>query len=139
MDFSFAFALDPVETDWLHELSHLGDGIFCLALPVACRRPGTLRPYSASEPSSSHPGPGKASPDLSHFPAVRGNLKLALVMIALLWVLAAFGEELVYRGYLMNRVADLGRGTRTVWIVSLFLISALFGFAHYEQGLTGIS
>ncbi len=24
------------------------------------------------------------------------------------------------------------------WIVSLFLISALFGFSHYQQGLTGI-
>ena len=77
-------------------------------------------------------------PDLSNFAAVRGNLKIALVMIALIWILAAFGEELVYRGYLTNRVADLGRGTRTVWIVSLFLTSALFGFAHYEQGLTGI-
>ncbi len=77
-------------------------------------------------------------PDLSNFAAVKGNLSFALVIIALLWVLAAFGEELVYRGYLMNRVADLGRGTRTGWIVSLFLISALFGFAHYQQGLTGI-
>ena len=77
-------------------------------------------------------------PDLSNFPAVRGNIKLALVMIALIWILAAFGEELVYRGYLMNRVADFGRGTRTAWIVSLFLISALFGFSHYDQGLIGI-
>ena len=77
-------------------------------------------------------------PDLSNFAAVKGNLSFALVIIALLWVLAAFGEELVYRGYLMNRVADLIRGTRTGWIVSLFLISALFGFAHYQQGLTGI-
>jgi membrane protease YdiL (CAAX protease family) len=77
-------------------------------------------------------------PDLSNFSAVRGNLKFALLMIALIWILAAFGEELVYRGYLMNRVADLGRGTRTAWIVSLFLISALFGFSHYQQGLTGI-
>lgn len=77
-------------------------------------------------------------PDLSSFPAVRGNLKFAIVMIALIWVLAAFGEELVYRGYLMNRVADLGRGTHAAWIVSLFLTSALFGFAHYQQGLTGI-
>jgi membrane protease YdiL (CAAX protease family) len=77
-------------------------------------------------------------PDLSNFAAVKGNLRFALVIIALLWVLAAFGEEMVYRGYLMNRVADLGRGTRTGWIVSLFLISALFGFAHFQQGLTGI-
>jgi len=38
----------------------------------------------------------------------------------------------------MNRVADLGPGTRIAWIVSLFLISALFGFSHYQQGLTGI-
>src|SRR6266446_8435085 len=35
-------------------------------------------------------------PDLSSFTAVRGNLKFALAMIALIWVLAAFGEELVY-------------------------------------------
>ncbi len=77
-------------------------------------------------------------PDLSSFTAVRGNLKFALAMIALIWVLAAFGEELVYRGYLMNRVADLGHGTRTAWIVSLFLISALFGFSHYQQGITGM-
>jgi membrane protease YdiL (CAAX protease family) len=77
-------------------------------------------------------------PDLSNFPAVRGNLKFALVMIGLIWILAAFGEELVYRGYMMNRIADLGRGTRTAWIVSLGLISALFGFSHYQQGITGI-
>ena len=77
-------------------------------------------------------------PDLTGFPAVRGNLKYALLIIVLIWVLAAFGEELVYRGYLMNRVADLGHGTRTAWIVSLLLISALFGFSHYRQGLTGI-
>src|SRR5260370_30353013 len=77
-------------------------------------------------------------PDLSSFPAVRGNFKSALVIIALIWIVAAFGEELVYRGYLMNRIADLGRGTRTAWIVSLFLISALFGFSHYQQGITGI-
>jgi len=78
-------------------------------------------------------------PDLATFSAVRGNLKFALLMIALLWILAAYGEELVYRGYLMNRVADLfGGGKRTAWIVSLLLVSALFGFAHYAQGLTGI-
>jgi membrane protease YdiL (CAAX protease family) len=77
-------------------------------------------------------------PDLSNFSAVRGNLKFALFIIALIWVLAAFGEELVYRGYLMNRVADLGRGTRTAWVVSLVLVSVVFGLTHYQQGPTGI-
>jgi membrane protease YdiL (CAAX protease family) len=59
-------------------------------------------------------------------------------MLVLVWILAAFGEELVYRGYLMNRVADLGNGTRIAWILSLILISGLFGFIHHQQGLTGI-
>ena len=80
---------------------------------------------------------GKA-PDLSGFSAVRGHLPFALLMVAVLWVLAAFGEELVYRGYLMNRVAGLAGATRAAWIVSLLLTGALFGFSHYDQGLTGI-
>jgi uncharacterized protein len=77
-------------------------------------------------------------PDLSDFAAVEGHLKFALLMIALVWIFAAFGEELVYRGYLMNRMADLGRGTPTAWIVSLLVTSAIFGLTHYHQGLTGI-
>jgi len=37
-------------------------------------------------------------PDLSNFPAVRGNFKSALVIIAPHLDCCAFGEELVYRG-----------------------------------------
>jgi len=77
-------------------------------------------------------------PDLSSFPEVHGNLKYALLIIGLTWVIAAFGEELFYRGYLMNRVADLGKGSRTAWVLSLILTSVLFGLAHHQQGLTGI-
>lgn len=39
----------------------------------------------------------------------------------------------------MNRVAGLGRGTLAGWLISLVLVSALFGFAHGEsQGLAGM-
>ena len=78
-------------------------------------------------------------PDLSNFTAVHGNLKSTLVYVLLIWVLAAFGEELVYRGYLMNRLAGLFRGTRAAWIASLFVIRAVvFGCSHTGQGVTGI-
>ena len=77
-------------------------------------------------------------PDLSGFLAVRGNLGYAVFAIALIWILAAYGEELVYRGYMMNRVAEVAGGTPGAWVVSLLVISALFGFSHYAQGLTGI-
>jgi membrane protease YdiL (CAAX protease family) len=49
------------------------------------------------------------------------------------------GEELVYRGYLMNRVAGVLHGTRAAWIMSLVLVSVLFGCSHIGQGITGIA
>ena len=44
---------------------------------------------------------------------------------------------MVYRGYLMNRVADLLNRTRGAWIVSLFAVHVGFGLLHAYQGLTG--
>src|SRR3981081_4287210 len=69
-------------------------------------------------------------PDLSDFTAVHGNLKLTLFYLLLTWTLAAFGEEMVYRGYLMNRVAGVFSGTRAGWIARLVAISGWFGVAH---------
>jgi uncharacterized protein len=76
-------------------------------------------------------------PDLSDLGNVRGNVKLLLLFVLLSWTLAAFGEEMVYRGYLMNRVAGLANNSRAAWIGSLVVISALFGFGHLDQGITG--
>jgi len=76
-------------------------------------------------------------PDLELFRMLTGNIKMTLLFIALSWVLAAFGEEMVWRGYLMNRVADVGGQTPRAWIISLVLVSVVFGLAHGYQGMTG--
>jgi uncharacterized protein len=77
-------------------------------------------------------------PNLSDFRDLTGNLKLTLIFIALAWTLAAFGEEMVYRGYLMNRIADLFDRNRHKWVLSLILVHLGFGLAHAYQGITGI-
>ena len=78
-------------------------------------------------------------PDFSDFPALHGNLKLLLIGLAFTWTLAAFGEEMVWRGYLMNRVVGLFNGScRTEWTISLILVNAAFGLAHRYQGVTGV-
>jgi membrane protease YdiL (CAAX protease family) len=77
-------------------------------------------------------------PDLSDFQVLIGNFKILLLGLVLAWVLAGLGEELVYRGYLMNRVADLIENRRIAWGASLVLVSVLFGFAHLYQGRTGV-
>ena len=77
-------------------------------------------------------------PDLSEFRPLIGDSQLLLLGLALIWTLAAFGEELVFRGYLLNRVADLGGGSRTAWAVSYVVVSVAFGLGHLYQGPSGV-
>jgi membrane protease YdiL (CAAX protease family) len=77
-------------------------------------------------------------PDLSNFADMAGNLKIFLIYLVLLWTLGALGEEIDYRGYLMNRVAGVFRETKAAWVVSLIVVSVVFGCAHLGQGATGM-
>jgi hypothetical protein len=78
-------------------------------------------------------------PDLSAFDRTAGNLKWLAISLALTWTLFAFGEELIFRGYLMNRIAGLIGRTRMGWAVALVLASVMFGLSHFGQGITGVS
>jgi hypothetical protein len=75
---------------------------------------------------------------LSEFKPLVGNTTLLIVYFVVIWTLAAFGEELVYRGYTMNRMADVGNRTSSAWLISLLLVSVLFGIGHFYQGITGM-
>src|SRR5229473_7443139 len=74
----------------------------------------------------------------SRFANIRGNFVALLGWLAAAWTLAAFGEEMIFRGYLMNRLADLVGRTRTGWVISLFGSSLIFGLGHGYQGAAGI-
>ncbi len=78
-------------------------------------------------------------PDLSAFDRVAGNVKWLMVSLAFTWTLFAFGEELIFRGYLMNRMTDLVGRTRSGWGIALVLASTIFGLSHFMQGITGVS
>jgi membrane protease YdiL (CAAX protease family) len=78
------------------------------------------------------------STDLSMFRPLVGNVGWLLVGLLVVWTLAAFGEELVYRGYILNRAADLGGRSRAAWIVALVCVSVGFGLGHLYQGPTGV-
>ena len=77
-------------------------------------------------------------PDLDEFRRLIGNTQLLILAVVLAWALAGFGEEMVWRGYIMNRLADLFGRSKTGWIVSAVLVSVLFGLAHFPQGTTGV-
>jgi len=77
-------------------------------------------------------------PDLSELHDIVGNWKMLLLALALTWTLAAFGEEMAYRGYLLNRMADVVGRSRAGWAAALVAMSVVFGLAHYYQGATGM-
>ena len=54
-----------------------------------------------------------STPDLAQLEQIKGNVLLLLSSVVLIaWLLAAFGEELAYRGYALNRLAELLGGGR---------------------------
>jgi len=77
-------------------------------------------------------------PDLSDFHSLIGNVRLLLLIVAGSWIVAGIGEELVWRGYVLNRVADLLGRSRLGWAVSIGIVSVVFGLAHSYQDWTGI-
>jgi len=77
-------------------------------------------------------------PDLHEFAALVGNLPLLGILLVANFVLAALGEELVWRGFALSRVAEILGGSRWAWLGSLVAVNAGFGLAHLYQGVTGV-
>ena len=69
------------------------------------------------------------------------NLVLSLTLsIAVMWINAAFGEELLFRGFLMNSLMRALGDTRLVGVVSAAGIALAFGAMHIpSQGLYGLA
>lgn len=77
-------------------------------------------------------------PDLTTFNDLVGSIELLLIYLALNWVLAAFGEEMVWRGYALPRIAQFCGSGRRAWIVALVVVNVAFGLAHLYQGPSGV-
>lgn len=78
-------------------------------------------------------------PDLSDFRSLVGNLPVALGWLALVWTFAAFGEEMAYRGYVLERAASLGHHSPAAYVVAMVVVSLLFGVGHFYQGVAGVA
>ena len=77
--------------------------------------------------------------DMSQYAGLQGNLPELLGLMAVSWILAAFGEELAYRGFLLTRLREvLPTGTAGT-VVAAVVSAALFGWAHNEYGWVGVA
>lgn len=81
------------------------------------------------------------APNLEAFEQIRGNPGALAGGLLIVWTVAAFGEEMVFRGFLLNAIRELlpeRAGQQMRWILALVISSVVFGFAHTYQGVTGI-
>jgi membrane protease YdiL (CAAX protease family) len=108
--------------------------IFLIALVAAILR--ILLGQFLIEPVTAFFWPKPTAPTLAN--EITGNVKIALVALLLVWTFAAFGEEIVYRGYLLTRAADIGSRSAAAYWVGIMLVSILFGYGHYYKGPSGV-
>ena len=87
---------------------------------------------------TAHMGPARASADMSGYEYLFGNPAMLMVALAAVWVGSSFGEEVVYRGFLMTRVAEIGKGTPAAWSAALVVSALVFGLAHFDWGVAGV-
>lgn len=76
--------------------------------------------------------------DLTALEGIKGNFLNYIIFILFMWVVAAFGEELLYRGYMTKRLAIIFGNSQKAWIVAIIISSMAFGFAHLYQGISGV-
>ena len=76
--------------------------------------------------------------DLSSIDDIRGNFAGYVILMLVMWVFAAFGEEILFRGYYMKGLAKLFGNGNKAWMYSAVITSLYFGISHAYQGLIGV-
>jgi uncharacterized protein len=75
--------------------------------------------------------------DVAKLGELAGNLPLLLGWLGVAWTTAAFGEELLFRGFLQTRLTAVFGG-RTPGIAAAIIVqAALFGLGHLGLGIRG--
>jgi membrane protease YdiL (CAAX protease family) len=80
--------------------------------------------------------PGTA--DTSSYDYLKDNVGMLLLTLGGVYIVASFGEEVIYRAFLINRISELGHGTKIATIIAVILSSVIFGLVHYDWGPMGI-
>ncbi len=79
-----------------------------------------------------------SAPNVQAFNPLQGNVALLPSSLILAWISAGIGEEVVFRGYFLNRFVDLFGNSTWGWIIAIILQAIVFASGHAYQGITGV-
>lgn len=81
---------------------------------------------------------GWAPVDASRFADIEGNAGALVGALALSWTTAAFGEEVLFRGFVQSRLHALFGDHRGAGVAAAVVQAVLFSLGHAYQGATGV-
>ena len=76
--------------------------------------------------------------DLRYLGAIEGNLDVVLSLLPLIWLSAAICEEIVYRGFIQQRLERVFGESILGNIAAVVITSAVFAANHAVQGTSGV-
>ena len=80
---------------------------------------------------------GPAASTLDRMAPLTGNLTLMISLLPIMWI-AVVGEEVLFRGLVINYVAGKLGGNKSAWILAIIASAFLFGICHFWQGPRGM-
>jgi len=78
------------------------------------------------------------SADMSVYEYLHNNIFMLILTLIGVYIISSFGEEVVYRAFLINRISELGLDTKYGKIATVLISAVIFGLVHYEWGPTGM-
>jgi membrane protease YdiL (CAAX protease family) len=78
------------------------------------------------------------STNLSGYAFLKDNLGMLFLTLAGVYIVSSFGEEVIYRGFLINRFMELGLNSKAGRMFAVILSAIIFGLAHFGWGPMGM-
>lgn len=76
--------------------------------------------------------------DMEGYNYLKDNFGMLLIALGGVYIFSSFGEEVIYRAFLINRISELGKEAKYATIIAVILSSILFALVHYEWGSIGM-
>ena len=76
--------------------------------------------------------------DMSNYNFLKDNIGMLFLTLGGVYIVASFGEEVIYRAFLINRISELGLTSKAGRIIVVVISAIVFGLAHYSWGLMGV-
>ena len=76
---------------------------------------------------------------LSSVAFIKGNIFNFVVALVFIWMFAAVAEEMVYRGYVLNRITDMAGQNSCGYAVAITIGAILFGIAHARLDIASMA